>query len=151
MSTYKSGYPLIDKKWDAHQLNDFLVKEYEHGFFEFAFSLAVIVSKMLVWGTWKLWFLKNEGVEYYNRIKVELKELERIKHRLSGTIDQLRRHLGELYYWDYLEGKNDYPYPEHLMKDKIIEAPHDKSLLTTEKYQLEEATRAIDGEIKYYE
>jgi len=151
MPHYEKQYRLIDKKSDAHQLNEFLHEEYKHGLFEFAFSLAAIISNSIYWGTWNLWFLKNEGIEFYNRFKAEISELKRIKQRLSGVVKQIKGHLNMQFYWDYLKGINNYEYPPHLQKEGDIQFPLDKESIIKKNYKLKQTFQVIEDEIAYYE
>lgn len=141
-------YKLIDVNWGADELNEFLLRQYRFGLFSFAFSLATVFYKTPSWGSWDLWFLKKEGIPYYETCKQEIKKIREIR---AEIVEKLDEHLDRLQFWDSLKGKQKLHFPKTFLS--LNKAPEilDREKLTKKNYKLERTFKVIDDEIEYYE
>lgn len=141
-------YELIDVNWNAKKLNEFLLRQYRYSLFCFAFSLAAVFYKTPSWGSWNLWFLKKEGIPYFEICK---QEIEKIKEMKVQIVDKLDEHLNKLQFWDSLMGNQKHHFPKTFLSLKKPPKILDKEKLTEKNYKLENTFKVIDDEIEYYE
>jgi len=151
MGHYSKTYDLIDISWEPSELHNFLIRKYKHGLFEFALGLATVVLKSPSWGSWNLWILKNEGYEFYEKFKEEIKLLRKIEDKLERVTELINDHLDALQYWDFIKGKFRFNYPEHLLNVGEISTPLNKRSVIRRNYRLDDVCRIINEEIQYLE
>lgn len=127
---YQPRYELINLTWNANELDSFLRKNYGFGLFCFALSLATIIYKTPSWGTWNLWFIKNQGIPYYEICKQELQILKQINNELLKILWKLDEHLDNLKLWDALRGRLNHDFPDFFLTREDSKEPLNRERLT---------------------
>ena len=74
----KQSYNLLNIEWDINRVNDFLIKEYEHDLFDFAYSLAVVLSKEPLLKPWDIQLISKQEIPDYENVVDEVKRLKKL-------------------------------------------------------------------------
>ncbi len=82
-----SDYIALDVYSGADRINTDLISGYGYDLFDFAYSIAIALSKKPLSDFWNIWTLKKTEVADYKFVADEVKKLKRIKRRLQQVLD----------------------------------------------------------------
>lgn len=94
------SYKILDGNLDKDGVNKFLIDEYEYDLFDFAHSLAIVLSKKpppstTLWEIWK--FGKRKDTDYEREYKREYElvadEIRRLERIIKSTTRGLKNHM----------------------------------------------------------
>ena len=150
MGRHKPRYKEITEKQNIKEVNEILTHEYGYDIYDFALSIAVILSENPLLGFWNIWMIQNKGIPYLETCKEEIKSLKAIRTKLGKIVYELDDHLKKIHYWDVIKGRNQNAYHQDFFPIEEINGILNKEHLTKKIYNLADTFRIIDEELDYF-
>ena len=133
---------------NENEINSALNHKYGYEIYNFAISLAVLLSSSPQLGFFHIYELKNEQIKGINEVKAEIKRLGYVKNRLKKIADDLSEHLEQVPDWHIIHKNGNTSYYEAFQLNSFKEQSN-KDEITKEIYSLEKAMEIIEEEHDY--
>ncbi len=131
-------------------LNSLLLRAYGFELLDFAFSLAVVLSKKpLLRLDQPIWVMKKEGIPFITKSKRELAHLVEIKSKLDRVVEDLDDHLNSLEYWDTIRAGVQKSFLPQFFPTATAREPLDKKTIILDCYSLKAVYETIEKESEY--
>lgn len=140
----------IEFNWIPERLNNYLIQYYGYDLFDFAYSLAIVLSKSVPINPLNIWYIKHQQVPYIKTCREEIRRLRGIKQREMRIISDLDNHLDQMKHWDVLGGRIVGTFiPQYFPKERTRERINRNSY-TKRVYRLEDIFHVLNKEIDHY-
>jgi len=149
MTRNKFIYRKINKMMENNELSEILVRQYGYDLYNFAVSLAIILSDFPIFGFWNIWKIKNTEIPGISSVKKESKRLSDIRRRFLKLTESLKEHLREFPQWHEIKKESIDESLRQLILNKEFSNLQNEDEITRKLYKLEDTLKIIDEEISY--